>query len=227
MNAGAPQFSCRQSCHRGYAWARPPAAPRRTSRSAASRLMRSSSARTRANSASSRPALPRRWPDWRGCADDGRQDQDGKSQEIERHGCHVGRVGRIERIEGTVTRSIGDGECDQGGGGQDHEDSSATVCPCGVNHSAVAGGCQSRMDAPGDRHGVSPVEAFAHFLAGLEERHALAIDGSALRSRVAPGPCRRCLTENARIAQFDAVARASAVTISPRIALTMFSTSRW
>ena len=31
-------------------------------------------------------------------ADDGAQDQDGKCQEIERHGRHVSRVGRIERI---------------------------------------------------------------------------------------------------------------------------------
>src|SRR5262249_4677385 len=55
---------------------------------------------------------------------------------------------------------------------------------------------------------ASAVEALAHFLAGLEERHALLLDGDVRsRARIASGPGRAMLDrKRAEAAQLDAVA---------------------
>jgi hypothetical protein len=60
----------------------------------------------------------------------------------------------------------------------------------------------------GSRRRLRPVEAFAHFLAGLEERHAFAVDRHMLaRSRIAAGPGGAILDgESAESAQLHPVA---------------------
>src|SRR6202008_4557917 len=65
-----------------------------------------------------------------------------------------------------------------------------------------------RVDLGGSRLSLVAVEALAHFLAGLEERHALLVDRHMLAgTRIAAGTGRAMLhRESAKTAQLDAVA---------------------
>src|SRR5260370_10814855 len=160
----------------------------------------------------------------RDAADNHAHDENHKSHKIERNRHGKVRIGRIERVEGHRDRLvIGDRQRDQRGESRDHED---------------------YLQEPAD-HRLYAHDHLADHLAGTS------ICGRFRRSRISlpvlkngtdfwstatcapvlglrPARARRFLTEKApKPRNSTRSPRASAATISPRMALTIFSTSRW
>src|SRR5216684_7780234 len=156
----------------------------------------------------------------RDAADNHARDENRKSHKIERNRHGKVRIGRIERVEGHRDRLvIGDRQRDQRGESRDHDDRLQEPMDHRLyanDHFAATSICsrfrRSRISLPVLKNGT--------------DFWSTATCAPVLGLR--PARARRFLTEKApKPRNSTRSPRASAATISPRIALTIFSTSRW